>query len=325
MLVICTEAGSRIGYGHLTRCEAIRNYWAESGGQVRMIVYTDGEEATEPHISLGNWIADGLNGCGIDEGEIKAILVDSYLAQPSVYERLCRIAPVAALDDYRRIDYPTDLVINPNVFGDTAQYRPKARGRFVGGPRYVILRKEIRDALHETYPEEEGHGLLLVGGSDYRKLLPHIVPSLLGQFRSLTVIAGSDLYRDALRDQLPAKDALVVRGRLGADEMAREYKRAQIVVSACGQTLHELAYLGKPTVGICVDIDQRPNQASYLQLGFLSAEIQWDDTGLLSLIDEELHRLSKPTERRRRARIGQGALDGYGAERICKMLKELCG
>lgn len=75
-----------------------------------------------------------------------------------------------------------------------------------------------------------------------------------------------------------------VLGRLNESDMLHEFLKAKVVISGCGQTLHELYYLGKKTVGVCIDHDQIMNQQYYLNINFLKTKIHWNSPFLLAEI-----------------------------------------
>ena len=78
------------------------------------------------------------------------VVIDSYLATRQQILRLDQISEFSvAVDDYDRLDYPTDLVINPNPFFEhtrlpddfVAQRKwPRETGR-IGGPNWVLIRE----------------------------------------------------------------------------------------------------------------------------------------------------------------------------------------
>src|SRR5688500_2526262 len=86
-LLILAEAGDGIGYGHYSRCWAIRQFFEMEGTPTDIILNIKGSDARNfaDAVSL-NWmpvIAD-LN----TEKKYSCVLVDSYLAPLSIFETL---------------------------------------------------------------------------------------------------------------------------------------------------------------------------------------------------------------------------------------------
>jgi spore coat polysaccharide biosynthesis predicted glycosyltransferase SpsG len=108
-----------------------------------------------------------------------------------------------------------------------------------------------------------------------------------------------------------------------ATQMVNAMQRADVVISACGQTLHELVALQKPTVGICLDIDQVPNQMFYIKHGFLSAKLEWNDKNLEIKIVEQLKYFSTLANRKSISEISKSLISKNGAMQIAKFINSL--
>ncbi|MDP4712436.1 MAG: hypothetical protein NWS63_14645 [Saprospiraceae bacterium] len=272
--VILSEAGSQIGFGHLTRCTALADSLCELGCKVHQVLLENGfepEEAwkTMPWITAPSEVIRRYPKANV-------VIIDSYLATPSLYSYFqCQGKMVVAIDDFNRIVYPANLIINPNVFFPQINYSNQS-AKTVGGRDYVILRKPFRKELsHREGLEHPIKILVTLGGSDFRQLLPTVV-QVVGELKFLPVtVISPEGYEKRL-----GNERVIFLKQQNADQMLQNMMDADIVISACGQTLHELAALGKATVGICLDIDQIPNQKFYLQEGFLAAELQWDQFNL---------------------------------------------
>ena len=96
---------------------------------------------------------------------------------------------------------------------------------------------------------------------------------------------------------------------------------SDIIVSGCGQTLHELALLGKPTVGICLDIDQEPNRDFYFKNGFLAAKINWTDENFEKNILTEIEGLKNIDKRKTIAKIAPDLINKNGVYNIIDLIQ----
>jgi spore coat polysaccharide biosynthesis predicted glycosyltransferase SpsG len=271
-IVILTEAGEKIGFGHYTRCSALFQSLKENGNEVRMLVYLNDYVLNDTNITTIDWIQ------GIDEIKSQSasdiVIVDSYLASQEIYKKLKqKFHQVIAIDDYNRITYSADVVINPNVFFAETNYSNQS-AECLGGKDYVILRPEFRNAqVTNSIRKSIGNILITIGGSDYRNLLPRLIEICMGKGTAqIHVIAPEGL------EQIGDNEQLTIFPSQNAEGIVSRMQNADLVISACGQTLHELVSLGKPTIGICLDIDQVPNQLYYLKAGFLKHDIVWNDT-----------------------------------------------
>jgi UDP-2,4-diacetamido-2,4,6-trideoxy-beta-L-altropyranose hydrolase len=95
---------------------------------------------------------------------------------------------------------------------------------------------------------------------------------------------------------------------------------SDVVISASGQTLHELAILGVPTISVCTSDNQKLNHMYYFNKGFLATQLYWDDPILLERIDNILFDLNDYHLRHRLSGKGKTLIDGEGLERIAQLL-----
>lgn len=289
--LILTEAGKGIGFGHLTRCTALRNELVKQGHLVDFIVYLKDFKIENPDFTESDWLS-------LPPEEMvkssEAVIIDSYLVTKEWLRDAAESnSLLVQFDDYNRIEYPVDLIINPNVFADEIDYSNQT-AKYIGGPEFVIIRAPFRNMSEEIRETNSPRLFITMGGSDYRNMLPKLAKWALDHKTyhiRLVAPEGTNI-------SLPRIDVLPL---LSAEEMAEEMKRADVVISACGQTLHELAALKKPTIGICLDKDQVPNHKFYNGVGFIRGNLFWNQDDLKQQVESELTRLLNTDERKKAA------------------------
>ncbi len=286
ILIFC-EAGEQIGLGHFTRCSAIADRIAEHGMTVKHFVYFKNQVIDDDKVIEMNWLEEDPSSL-INHQQI--VLVDSYLAPRHWISKVHKLSnKLICIDDYNRLCYPADLVINPNVFSRDIDYSNQ-RAQVVGGADYVVLRKPFRKAHKEGFPNHKPIVLITIGGSDFRNLLPRLTSWCM----------DTNLYQ--VRAVIPhalegVSQNIEVLPLLEADDMVAEMLNADVVISAGGQTLHELAALAKPVIGIGLANDQLLNYQYYHDNGFLKQYIWWDHLDIEDKVRNELIRLSNKSER----------------------------
>ena len=314
-ITILTEVGKNIGYGHYTRCSSLYQALTNFGNQVRFVVYENEYAINDPNIQSMNWLKSIDFISPIEKNDFA--IIDSYLADRNIYKQLAkRFNKVVAIDDYNRMRYPVDAVVNPNVFFEDIDYSNQT-AVCIGGKDYVILRPEFTQVEPSAFNTETLKNILItIGGSDFRNLLPKLISICEHQKgTNITVIDPESKvnHQQHLR-VLPAQSAA---------QMVHEMKRADVVISACGQTLHELVALQKPTIGICLDIDQVPNQSFYTKHGFLSANIQWNDKIIDNKIADQLKYFSLSSNRKRVSKMCKSLVGYNGAQNIASYINTL--
>ncbi|WP_036098373.1 glycosyl transferase family 1 [Leptospira noguchii] len=281
-VLILTEVGISIGFGHFSRMIALNAFLDAAAVKVKTLLYVKGDfQLNHKLVEIHDWQQDD----NFSElcSNFENVLIDSYLAKSKIYESLQSFfKKVIAIDDYNRIVYPVDIVINPNVFFDQIDYSNQS-AKCYGGSDFVILRESFRKYEKPKTPQESGI-LITLGGSDYRNLLPQLC-ELSKVNKQITLICPEKEKLESIQEKY---QWVRILGKLSESEILQEFVNAEIVISGCGQTLHELYHLRKKTVGICIDQDQIMNQEYYLNVKFLNRKIDWDSPTILNEIFETI-------------------------------------
>jgi spore coat polysaccharide biosynthesis predicted glycosyltransferase SpsG len=281
-MIIFTEAGGDIGLGHITRMHVVYDAATKAGVNTKIILFDkDGTYTDDNFIYKGNWIQ---NKDLITKFDADIAVVDSYLATHEAYRFIdSKFSFSVAVDDYNRMIYPVNLIINPNVFFSRINYQNQI-SKSVGGHTFTLLRGDFDNyQLISKNQSPDNILTITVGGSDYRDLTPKILAALDGVFNGNINVVSPQPINFNLNDS-----RVRILPKQTANELIKLFQQSKIVISACGQTLHELASMGKATIGICIDIDQEPNQKYYLDSGFLRSDISWDSSSFKQDIQDAI-------------------------------------
>jgi len=276
-LLILADGGGDIGFGHLMRCLAIKNVW--SNGTARLLAEMEGEELSPDGAESFDWLsdADKLKQFATTN---TLILVDSYQPNADYFRQLKSMFPfVVALDDYNRIVYPVDLVICPGTYGKEMDYSNQISVT-VGGAGYVILRPEILAARQLEIRETIETILVTFGGSQHDEILyQHVIELLESSDYQVIVVTGNDKIAKKI-----VANTSQIYGRLEPVTMAEIMASVDVAVSAAGQTLNELSWLGVPTFSIKTGIDQQGNWEYYNCHNLSLAAVLYDDVDWESIL-----------------------------------------
>jgi UDP-2,4-diacetamido-2,4,6-trideoxy-beta-L-altropyranose hydrolase len=290
---ILTEAGKEIGFGHLTRCTAIFEQLLNLGYDVSFDVFLKEISSNDDRINSKDWLS--LPAIEVLRG-FDVALIDSYLVTKDWLNSVNNLdVKLIQLDDFNRIIYPVNLIINPNVYAESLDYSNQTT-KHIGGPDYLILRKPFRLKKEKSIYTGKPRLLITLGGSDYRNLIPKLIDwsTDLNLFK-ISIIApeGIEVLSKGVR-VLPLLDA---------NSMANEIINSEVIISACGQTLHEIASINRSTIGIGIDIDQIPNHKFYNSINFIKHNLWWDQNELEEEVKKELIRLADSSNREKDLKI----------------------
>lgn len=318
-ILLLTEAGEGIGFGHLTRMMAVGDALRASGVETSMLVQWEGPPVASllegrSWVRDGEWRRDPVRACG---PATRCVLIDSYRLPLAGYAGIAGAGvKLAVVDDFYRLPFPADLVVNPNVYGQATSYQSHAR-EAVAGVDWVILRPpfvraagffKVRDRLERV--------LLTLGGSD-REGLGRRLAGALTSCGEVVWIAP-DAAGKSLSDP-----RVTVLGARTAEGMVECIGRCDLVVCGGGQTLHELACLGAPCVALEVGEDQRLNLDFYEAAGLLGARISSRDEGVEERVVQRVTALAAQRRRGELSALARTLIDGAGAARVAAKLTTL--
>lgn len=336
-VVIITEGGLRLGFGHLTRCIALYQAFEERGYKPELII--NGDESIlsfvkDKDYQIMDWIKEQDKLRKITKSS-DAVVMDSYLAPKSLYENISSILysqpqyqpkskskSLLMIDDYQRINYSQGIVINPSIYGDKLDYPKNDQVEYLLGKDYIILRKEFWDVPEKKINKDVKDVLITLGGINNENFLKKLLKFLSITFSNFNyhVITNSNFDLPPKADP-PLADNLNLYSNLSAQEMINLMFKADICISGGGQTTYELARVGLPTIGICFADNQTGNLKYGNLSGYLRYEGDSNDDSLLSKIKDAFEETIPFEQRVKMSRLGRGNVDGKGAKRIVKFLK----
>lgn len=309
-VLILTEGGGARGLGHVARCLALSQMCEEKGMLAEMFIR--GNEKFKMSLKDSNYcFVDWLNRKREIYELIKkndVVIVDSYEAGIDFYSKISTLAKVSVyIDDFCRLNYPKGIVINPSLDSDRLVYSRREGVIYLLGKDYVILRKPFWAVPFKVINFEVKNILITFGACDYYNLVKNIVTCLeerLGEGVNFNVIKPEQGYLDAER-------------------MLELMLKADICITAGGQTTNELARVGVPAIGICLARNQIVNLQGGQRLGSLDYVGWFNEQTLLEKVTQAVISMLPYSERVRRNNLCGACLDGNGASRITDSISQL--
>ncbi|MFP3938696.1 MAG: UDP-2,4-diacetamido-2,4,6-trideoxy-beta-L-altropyranose hydrolase [Acidobacteriota bacterium] len=284
-LLLRADGGPRTGIGHLMRCLALGQAWQDRGGTGVLV------SAAIPPALEARFHAEGIERIPMphepgseEDAELVAreaaarqavVALDGYRFEPGYQTSVTRGARSLLLvaDHGRPRPGAVDVLLDQNLDAGPQDYPDlpaAARGLF--GPRFALLRREIRAAACD--PVERRHPprrlLVTLGGGNDGDLGEELLEVLSGDplgLREVTVVAGPAHPSPArlegrIRD-LPLAGSLVY----DPTSMVPLIQRADVALAAAGSTCWELACLGLPAVVVAIADNQEPVAAALARRG----------------------------------------------------------
>lgn len=325
-IIILTEGGTEIGFGHVTRCLSLSQAFEARRHMTQFIVAGDDSVAgilKNNKFDLFDWRKEKKRLMqAIDHADVA--LVDSYLAEEQVYKQISDTVKVAVfLDDTRRLDYPRGLVVNWSISAQDLDYPERDEVDYLLGPGYLSLRKAFRNVPEKMLKETVTDVMVTLGGDDSKNLTPRVLQFLTGSYPNLrkhVVIGGA--FKNRAEIEAVADDNTRMIISPDGEGMKKVMLESDIAIVSGGQTLYELARVGVPSVVIIVADNQRNNVAGWEKTGFIENAGSWEDENLLATVAERFAKLSVFESRRRATTAGYNIVPGSEADRIIKRIEE---
>jgi spore coat polysaccharide biosynthesis predicted glycosyltransferase SpsG len=323
-VTILTEGGRDIGYGHITRCTSIYQAFEEIGIQSQLIV--NGDETIEDLLNgqnykIFNWLDDQQLLFEILKNT-NIVLIDSYLAEHDIYERISeQVETSAFFDDDLRIDYPKGFVLNGAIFAEQLPYPIKDGVTYLLGTSYFPLRKQFSNVPKKEIRREVETIMVTCGGSDIHNATPGIQAMLNDAYPDLQKrIVVTKLFSNISEIRKLQDKHTELLWDLDAENFRLVMQESDIVISTGGQTLYELASVGAPTIAVCVAENQLQNVTGWSKTEVMEYVGMYDDNEFLIKLRTALEKMMPFEKRAGYSRRTRQLVDGKGTKRICDLL-----
>jgi UDP-2,4-diacetamido-2,4,6-trideoxy-beta-L-altropyranose hydrolase len=343
-LLIRTDAGPKIGVGHVMRCVGLAQAWRNAGGRA-IFALAEGAPEIEERLRSGGFQVARINAqAGGEEdaaqtkelcqtGSASWLAVDGFQFSQaycaSVTSERSRLLLVD--DDGERTPYECDLVLNVNPQATDAMYIPrKEHTRLLLGPHYFLMRDEFLKFPPKKYdiPDRARRILITFGGAD-----PHNVTLKVFQAMQeirdtsfeLTVIVGATNPHYASLRSAVDHSRHVARLLLNASNMPELMAQSDLAITAGGGTCFELAYMKVPMFLVTM-AKNHERTVETLHQARTAISAGWFDSltneALIVALQKVIH------DRELRHELQQNAsrmVDGRGAQRVVEAMRSIDG
>lgn len=306
------DGGPRTGLGHLGRCIAIAQSIRQVSGKEAVFISNDAGSRA--------WIRErGFSTRPTFHGRWDLVVMDSYLKTRDEINRIRTGAGVfVVIDDRGRVPPRVDWVINTTVNAHEGSYSKASPKGLLLGPKYHPLRKEFLSGKRPLRtPSTVRSVLVSLGGTDQGGLLANVIdeigPILSGG--SIHVVLGPYSTTPPVK-----REGNVVYHR-SPKRISGLLSRADLAISAAGQTLFELAFMGIPTLAVEIAPNQHENIKGFAGAGVVRSLGRARDPELRQRLRASFRDLTlNPRKRRSMALAGRQLVDGLGGRRLAKVL-----
>lgn len=308
------HADHHTGTGHLVRCLALAEEAVARGHEPVVVGHVGDAPLVRDLLERG--VEVRAVGTAPGEADRVAAAVGADLVHVDTYGEVALDGevPLSNMQDGDYGQRPADLVVDPTL-GAELTPAPGLPGRVeLRGAAYAPIRKDVASRHAEWRDPSGSRVLVTMGSTDPHDLTSTMVRTLLGTDLGLdlTVIVGravpdlTDLVGVTVRPPTPA-----------FADLALEH---DLVVSASGTTVSELACLGVPMAVVRAVDNQAGTYAHVVGMG-----AAWGLGSVDELVDPSRVRelWSRRDGRQELSRLAATMVDGRGAQRIVDVWESL--
>ncbi|MBP62388.1 MAG: UDP-2,4-diacetamido-2,4,6-trideoxy-beta-L-altropyranose hydrolase [Planctomycetaceae bacterium] len=339
-LLIRADADRIIGTGHIMRCLALAQAWQATGGGVHFIsaelldglaarLSAESFRVTRVSATVGSR-QDALATREIVANEGGCLFLDGYQFDNDFRRTVKRDAwLLGMIDDYSHQDtYTVDVLLNQNLaIAGTLYPQRSSHTQLLLGSSYALLRKEFieRRQPPQEAPQVARKVLITLGGSDPDNVTQRVIRALLqiddSRMQARIVVGAGNPHYQSLCEEA-SRASFELRLERSTPHMPQLMAWADVAVSAGGSTCWELACMGVPhlvlvlaenQLGIARALDREHGDVS---LGWFH---QCSEQQIARQLNVLIHDQAK---RQRLAQQGQQLIDGQGAYRVARALRE---
>lgn len=335
-IIIRCDANTDIATGHVKRCLNIAYELKNKGVTVIFALASDStvdyvkdlyrvikfdNEYNEPLLETEKMVKV------LNEEKPELLLIDSYFVSPEYMKEMQKYTKVAYIDDlYERV-WPADIIINYGIIADSYPYeKDYCNSVKLLGPKYMPINQLYKGVSTNQIKSKAENVLVVSGGSDEN----HVMLKLLSELCVKNSKSDNDLYftfilgafnKDYDKMLEISKDKEWIKILKSLPSLVNAINESDIIVSAGGTTLYEMAILGCPGIIYKIADNQSENIKGFVQenIALYAGDVREDFS--YEVFVNMIYDLANDYEQRKKlSDKGKLVIDANGASRLAEEL-----
>lgn len=331
-ILIVTEANERVASGHLMECLVCGQYLKQMGVETDLMINEDMPAALKDRIQNryftyrkdiqkeSSFLIDVIN----DKKYAKVLFNLRKIENDFLLSiRNQSGIPIICIDEFgnRRLD--ADVIINPMI--DSRYWKYDTEAKVYCGAEYLILSMELQEFRKKPKEITENIRRITVsmGGVDVGNTtlrLARWLPLLDHRLEINLVLGGGYQREEELRKLVEENENIKIFRNISY--LNRLFFESDLAFCAGGNTLHELAVMGIPTIVIPSMPHEVQNGKTFESGGFSLCGSIAEQFAYQELV-ELYNRIKERAVREKMSEAGKRLADGKGYERIYRILASI--
>lgn len=334
-IVIRADGNEHIGAGHIMRCMSIAKAAKSLGIDVSFVTADQSFLSILQYNGFKVYVLDSDYKAMEIELDVflpvllkekpDAVIMDSYYVTPYYMESVKNITKLVYIDDVLSFPYPTDILINYNIYASKTKYLKLYGGKKIPtmllGCKYIPLRDEFQDGKAIKIKPTVESILFSAGGADPERIAIRFVESIIANknFNNIVfhiVLSSFEPDCDQIEEICKSHTNVVLHSNVS--RMSDLMLQCDLAVSAAGSTLYELCACGVPTITYVLADNQLPGATAFSDLGIMvnAGDYRTDEDLIKNITNKILSLVSDVEIRRIMQSKGMSFVNGNGAKKI---------
>lgn len=330
-MAIFTEASRKIGTGHLAESIDLARLAGESG-----FIFSFWVDGNSPRSVLEKIPFSYTLFSSIDEAqkilsgkEFDAAVFNFRKINNNVLRSLDGIDLITVCIDElggRRLD--CDAIINSLAAASYHRYPgTSSSAKLYSGPEYLAISPRFREirGRNRKFSGDIKEITVCMGGIDRTGATLNIVDALTGwkdAVRKNIILGAGFPYYPEINNKIALLKKHNFRIYRNVGDVAPFFSRSDVVFTAGGNTLYELACVGTPAIVLYEDEHEKENSLAFQRRGF-GISLGRGANVAAGKILETLEIFDDPRLRNKHSSTGRKIVDGKGSHRILRIIKGL--
>jgi UDP-2,4-diacetamido-2,4,6-trideoxy-beta-L-altropyranose hydrolase len=324
-VIILTEGGEDIGFGHVARCLSLYQVFETRGHELEFIIAGDDsiKNILQIKFKFLNWHEEEKK-LFFEIKNADVVVVDSYLAEYGIYKKISDAITIPVfIDDNCRLGYPRGIVVNWNIHAHDLDYPKDNNVSYLLGPNYIAMRRAFWEVPEKKINQKVTEVMVSFGGDDSKNLTPKVLSFLVRRYPELKkhVVIGP-AFKNFNEIEAAADTNTQLIQSPDDTGMKEIMLKSDIAIASGGQTLYELARVGVPPVAVAVADNQRNSVNGWERAGFIENAGYWTDKDLMVNLAAKFQRLLDVERRVHASGIGRLKVPGNGAGKIIQVVEK---
>lgn len=332
-VLIVTEANKTVASGHLMECIEIANVLSDSGYRVSFMVNDDMSQDFRvripvPYIAYKHDLETGKQDiCVMASGNNVDLVIFNFRSiedQLLQYIRKDFHGTVLCIDELGHRHLSCDIIVNPMIDSYYHEYMD-SKAMIYAGPEYLVLPRSLLDfhKREKIISPQIQRVCVSMGGVDpfgTTLKLAEWLPQILQGVKIDLILGGGFQYASDLERIIAHNEDVAVYRNI--DYIYELFFSADLAFCAGGNTLHELACIGTPTVVIPSMPHEVRNGEAFERRGF-GICLSITHNVMESEVTRAIKEISEDFVRKEYMKHGKQIVTGTGADNISDIVDKL--